>query len=243
MKKLKFGLLGAVVVAGVTATTLVQHSARMQLRTKDEFLRRQQDEIKQLQTENERLSTQAGPAQTSPTLSPEQLHELLRLRSEVGRLRQARSEAGQLQATNVLLRAALEKSESELAALRAAPNFLAKEQFAFAGYATPESTVRSVIWAMNRGDVKSLAASLPPENRAVFEKRLAEQSEASVAAETKRMQEAFSPLIGFRILDQQATSATQVVASVSFDEEGESVIRKFELQKFGNEWKLHEVSE
>ena len=225
----------------VAASVLIQRSGKAQLEAKDALLAQQAVALTQLQAQKQQRSKQVSPAPASPELSTDQMHELLGLRSEVGRLRQPGPGQAEVQATNALFRAAREESERELAALRAAPNFWAKEQLGFAGYATPESAMKSVLWSMTSGDMSSFLACCAPEVRAVVEKHVAGRPEDEVAAETKEMQKSLSPDIGLRILDQKATSASETVVNVSFDGAGKA--RKFTLRKIGDEWKLQQMGE
>ena len=241
LSKFTLSLVGTIFVAGLVAASLVQRSARVQLGVKEESLRQQAEETTQLLAENERLSNRISQAKSSPSLSAEQFREVLRLRGEIGGLRRAGMESDHLQATNVQLRAALEASEQELAAARAAPNFWAKEQLGFAGYASPESGMKTVLWSLNRGDVESFVNCFTPETRAELEKHLATTSEAELAAATKEMQESLNAVIGFRVLNQTSTSAAETTLNVSFDGMGKT--RKFTLRKVGEEWKLHQMGE
>ncbi|HWH69962.1 MAG TPA: hypothetical protein VNT26_11280 [Candidatus Sulfotelmatobacter sp.] len=88
MTKLKLGLLGALVLAGVATPLAIRHQAQARLREKDDALRWQADRLTQLETENERLSNLVAQAQNTAALPSEQARELLRLRGEVGLLRQ-----------------------------------------------------------------------------------------------------------------------------------------------------------
>jgi len=97
--KLKVGLVTAVVVAGVATPLAIQERARRDLRAENAALRQQVDELTTLASENERLSnllaarTAAAPvAQTNPS------SELLKLRGEVGRLREENRELARLKA-------------------------------------------------------------------------------------------------------------------------------------------------
>lgn len=90
--KLKFSL-GALVFAGATTALIVQQHAKAQLRAENESLRR---EVTQLQTNNANLSQHAVPATSPQTLADGQLKELLRLRGEVGRLRDQTNSLGVL---------------------------------------------------------------------------------------------------------------------------------------------------
>jgi len=93
MTKLKIGIITAVVVAGVTIPLVVQQRTQTKLAAVNESLRQQAELNRQLTEENERLAkltqraTAPAPASNSPSL------ELLRLRGEVGRLRQENTTA------------------------------------------------------------------------------------------------------------------------------------------------------
>ena len=89
--KLKLGI-SALVVAGATTALVVQHQTQEKLRAENELLTQQ---IAQLQTENQSLSnrlTNVGDSKKLPDDSPS---ELLKLRGEVGVLRQQANEANQ----------------------------------------------------------------------------------------------------------------------------------------------------
>jgi hypothetical protein len=74
VQKIKFIILGIIIVAGAT-TLVVQHKALIALREENESLRKQLEQIDTLKTENESLSIN------------EPSDELLKLRGEVGTLR------------------------------------------------------------------------------------------------------------------------------------------------------------
>jgi len=105
LTKLKFGILGAIAVAGVAAPLIVQHQSVCRLREENHLLRQQQAQMAQLAVENERLSNLLAQANSAQALPQDQLHELLRLRGEVGSLRQQSKELARLQEDNRQLRA------------------------------------------------------------------------------------------------------------------------------------------
>jgi RNA polymerase sigma factor (sigma-70 family) len=84
LTKLKLGL-SALVVAGATIALVVQHQTQEKLHAENGSLHRQ---IEQLKTNNENLSNRLAAASDSRSLSDEQLNELLKLRGEVGQLKQ-----------------------------------------------------------------------------------------------------------------------------------------------------------
>jgi len=94
LTKLKLGL-SALAVAGATTGLVVQHQAQEKLRTENESLMHQ---IAQLKTDNESLANRLATAGNAKPLSDEQLNELLKLRGEVGVLRQRTNELGKLHA-------------------------------------------------------------------------------------------------------------------------------------------------
>ena len=84
MTKIQVGILGAVVLVGAAATTVVQHEAQATFRAQVESLRRQSAELARLQAENERLAglAQAGGSRANT------LGDLVSIRREVESLRQ-----------------------------------------------------------------------------------------------------------------------------------------------------------
>lgn len=115
MTKPKIAILGIVVVAVLAVLLVFGEHLRVRMREKDEALLRQADRIAQLESENERLSNLAVHAASTvlPTSSPSR--ELLRLRGEVGILRQQTNELGELRKQNTRLSQAVAESETNQA--------------------------------------------------------------------------------------------------------------------------------
>jgi hypothetical protein len=105
MSKLKLGVLSAVALVGMAALLMMQQRSMTGLREENQALRQQQDQMQQLAADNERLSNSVNQAGSSAPLSQEQLHELLKLRGEVGTLRQKAKELVRVQEENRELRA------------------------------------------------------------------------------------------------------------------------------------------
>jgi RNA polymerase sigma factor (sigma-70 family) len=93
--QLKLGL-GALVVAGATTAFVVQHQMQSKLLAENQSLRQQ---LAQSQNDNNDLSNRLADAGDGKKLSDDQFNELLRLRGEVGRLRQKTNELGESQAS------------------------------------------------------------------------------------------------------------------------------------------------
>jgi hypothetical protein len=96
MKNFKAGLIVAVVIAGAIFL-FIQHQAQDKLRTENESLTQQ---LVQLQTDNESLSNRLAGIGDAKKLTDEQFNELLKLRGEVGMLRNQVVELGKLREEN-----------------------------------------------------------------------------------------------------------------------------------------------
>jgi hypothetical protein len=167
---------------------------------------------------------------------------LLKLRNEAGQLRQSGIVKAQLQETNAQLRAVEAKAEKQLAEAQSAPNYWPKDQLAYAGYSDPESSMKSLLAAMNSGDVTSWRQSCTPEAIAQLESEWKKHglSEAQQNAQLKAMADnLMSSASGFHILDQKMISPDEAIINLSFD--GEGTTRKFVLRKVGTEWKFHDL--
>jgi len=241
--RLTLSLVGVIAVVGIAASLAIWHSERLKLREKAEASRQQTEQLAQLSTENERLSNQVARAKGPQSLPPDQLRELLRLRGQIGLLRQAGQELIQLQAANEQLRAPPATPEEQLAKARAAPNFWAREQLTFAGYAEPEAALKTMLWAISNGDLKSFRAcwASGSEIAARLGNELGDRSEVEVAALGKAMTESLGSCIGFHILDKQEKSPDEVILKLSFD--GEGAARKFAVKRSRGEWKLASTEE
>ena len=83
--KLIIGGGGAIAIAGVMASLVIQHRAEVKIREKDQASRQQDNQFAALSSDHKRLSKVVAQVKSSP---PEgQKHELQKLRIEVERLR------------------------------------------------------------------------------------------------------------------------------------------------------------
>ena len=95
--KLKLGLAAALLVAAVATPLINQHQSLVKVREENQALRQQLGKLAQLESDNQHLSNLVTQANGTKLLQSEQERELLRLRSEVGQLRQAK---GRLEAVH-----------------------------------------------------------------------------------------------------------------------------------------------
>ena len=96
-------------------------------------------------------------------------------------------------------------------------DYVSRGQFAFAGYATPEATIKSLFWIQSKGDFKATLESASPRFRAILEQavKTAPNGEStivnSIVAESKNF-------LGYRITDVKNVSDDKIAVSVLVDD-------------------------
>lgn len=235
MTKLKAGIIGALLLAGAAIPFAIQHQAQVGLREENQTLSHRVD---RLAAENDRLSNLLAQAGSSQALSKDQLSELMKLRGEVGRLRE---------------RVKVLEKPRVAGAGRGSPNTqprpetakedtIPKELWAFSGYATPETALQSVAWAMSKGDVKTFLASLSPETQTSYAQQFEGKTESEIAI---LLSEEISQLPALR-LDRKQVSTDGKVTFVLYSEETDDGTTKtkdeavMSFKHIGDEWKLTE---
>ena len=164
------------------------------------------------------------------SLSAAEFHELLRLRNQVGQLDRTRREADELRAANQQLVVGLANSGTN-------QGYWTGEQLAFAGFADPESAMKSTLAAWISGDPGAFLASCVPAERAELEKEREATSEAEFAARSKVLAGLYGPATeGVRVLGKKTISQDEAVLDLYF--EGDEKSREFLLRRFDDEWRV-----
>jgi len=235
LTKLKAGILGALVFAGAGTTLVLQQQSQSALRDENLALRQQVEQFAAMQADNARLSNQLATAGQSGSLSKDQLSELMRLRGEVGQLRNQKSDLDKLRAENRQLRNAPNPRPADQSEAATQQNNFPRESWAFVGYADPESAFQSTVWALSNGDVKTAVASMAPAELERMQKKWEGQSEDEIAAQFRRE---FEKVKGFRVLKKEALSDDEVVLTLYVEGLGpEEGTPRMKLQRVGNEWR------
>jgi RNA polymerase sigma factor (sigma-70 family) len=234
MTKLKLGIISAIVVAGVATPLVLQHQSQVRLREDNQAFRQQVD---QLAAENERLANLVARANSSQALAIDQPSEILRLRGEVGVLRQQKSEAERVQEENRQLRAGLTNAQDAQATKPATPfsTPVPKESWAFAGYATPEAAMQTMVWAWSNRDGETVLASSTPEGRKKFEKDFeGKPASEALAAFPIDVSKAFF----YQLYNKKEVSDDEVTFEVGFELPFRmGYNRPVTMKKVGGEWK------
>jgi hypothetical protein len=150
LNHLIFDVVSALAIAGAAVALRQQHQAGVKLKEESSALQQQVMQLTSSTAEHDRLSNMLAQANAVPPSTNPQLAELARLRRETAARKQQIEK----------LQAAAANGSGNAAG---SPGFLPLETSKFAGYATPESAIHSMAWAMNQGDLKTFLASCTPE--------------------------------------------------------------------------------
>jgi len=236
----------AIVALGVIMPWLIHRAARSQARRQNLQLKQQAACLGDLLAENNQLRHVANQDTNAP-LSTEQFRELLRLRGEIGALRQRATEAADLLAREQEIFAI----EKELPLTTPPPEpqtvlaYWPKEQLTSAGYANPAAAIQTVLWAITRNDPDGVAASLTTGIKETLTKRWLSSPADAFVSETKSIAESIAPATGFYVLSEDpAQKLTGLdpdlqILNVYFEKEGAT--RGFGLRKIDDQWQLEGI--
>jgi hypothetical protein len=244
-----FALVVALGVVSAAGPVFIYRQGQLRWPERARLLEEQSLQIAELSAENQRLSTLVAQAESS-SLSGDQIRELMRLRGEIGRLRQSAREAARILTNEPSLG---ESSRSNLDG-RSGPfdpstvqAYWSKDQLTVAGYGDPISSLQTTLWAMARNDPKMLVDTLAPEQRAelVNHAQMNGGSEAErIAAQGKLISDSLTCANGFYVGQDIGPQIKDLNPSLHvFDVyfAGEDATRAFALQRIGDEWKLHSI--
>jgi len=252
MTKLKLGIIGAVVAAGVAAPLLIQHQAQLKLREENQSLRRQLDQLAQLNAENQRLSNLVAQAKDSQSSTNGQFAELLRLRGQVGQLRAQLRDQGLPNKSRAPSSSGATAQNSNPAA-----TYIPSETWTNAGFATPLAALETAHWAVHTGDVNKfkesilvtddarqllngllarMASNAPPEALAEIQKRGWGAEEGLMFP--MMAQDQNQGYKGYRVLSQTTPAPDEMTLGVELElNSGPSQTRAMRFKRFGADWK------
>ena len=237
--RLIFSLLGVAAVVGLAIWFTVEHQARLRLGKERAILERQSKQVAGLAAENERLSNLVARVDRAQSLPDDQSRELLRLRGEVGLLRQQSKELEAVRNENRQARAVLESGlkppGGAAAGAAATADYWPRDSWTFTGYASPDAALQSSLWAANNGDLKALLASATGDVRKMMEEQFGgkPESEASIRA----MDEVIR-LKSVRVLNREVQADGTVVLTAAFEDRTDTHTSKLVMKKIGTDWRL-----
>jgi hypothetical protein len=235
MRLPKLGLLSALLLAGLTVLCLIQRESKIQLQDRINSLQAQVEQLSQHRTEDERVSSWF--TQTNAPLPNEDLHELLKLRGEVGLLRQQTNELRKLLAQNRQPNSAQANGRPQGEPNLATGDLVPIGSLAFAGYATPEATFQSTLSADLKGDSKTFLQGFTPEKKQEEEKGLTGKSESELAARAAERAAHFDGA-SVRILNSRLLSDDEAELTVFTTADKENNLVTLTMKRIEGEWKI-----
>lgn len=219
----------AVVIIALAVLLEGQYEAHRQLRSQSDTLQAQFKRVEELEAENVRLSNIVVRANTP--LAEAQLAELQSLREQVELLRHRTNEIATLRTEISRLRSALSEAGKSIAETPPdvpVEDIYPRENWAFAGYDTPENAIQSLMWAVSEGDMDSYMAGLAPD---MLDQMQGDLADGSFAADGPFE---MGNVTGYRIVDRDMISDNQVTVTLFMD--GENQIMSVVLDKTDNGW-------
>ena len=224
-------------VAGLAIWLAVEHQARLRLGEEHQAPEQQLQQMAGLIAENEQLAHLVARADRPQALPDDQSRELLRLRGEVGVLRQQSQELDAVRNENRQARAAL---DSSLKPQSATADYWPRDSWAFVGQASPDAALQTSLWAANNGDLKALAASVTGDVQKMMEQEFAGKSETETSI---RAMDHVNSLKSVRVLNREVQADGTVVLTATFEDRTDSHTGKVVMKKIGNDWKLFGLPE
>jgi RNA polymerase sigma factor (sigma-70 family) len=190
------------------------------------------DQNAQLTRERDNATRQVAALRNEVELLDRNKSELLRLRSEAGMLRRQTNELGKLVQTWSAASTPDRSSE---------PTSFPRDSWAYVGFATPEATVQSYMWAKSRGEVKAAFSSATPElKQKVMDLYFKDKSEAEISA---LLIDSSKNQSGVQILKKMVVADDQVIFQAHFDGSPEKTYSILTLRKIDDEWKVSNSEE
>jgi RNA polymerase sigma factor (sigma-70 family) len=103
---------------------------------------------------------------------------------------------------------------------------------AFAGYATPDATVKTLLWALSNGDTTAFLECLTPEAKLKQQKQWEGRTKEALVEEGKGQ---FATLKGLKITDQTSIGSDRMVLTLQM---GNGRTEKIPFVKINENWKL-----
>jgi RNA polymerase sigma factor (sigma-70 family) len=118
------------------------------------------------------------------------------------------------------------------------PQTLPRSSWTFKGYATPEATLESCVWAISRGDALAWLNGLTPDLQMKTRQNAGDDDSKIIGSDDKRD---FAQITGYRIIGKQVVSRQEVVLEIYAEGLNQttkiSFQRTFNTRTFNDEWK------
>jgi hypothetical protein len=184
-------------------------------------------------------ATAARNDQSASSLTQSDKLELMRLRNEVTQLRSSNAALAKIESENARLRTELLSARAADPNNGAPPGSIARDQWSFRGYATPDAAYVSALWAMKEGRVDTLLSSLTPEQRQQFETDNQTNSQQEI---TDRLKKEVASMSAVHITSREQVSPGEVVLGIQVHTHPNVRLRnQVRMHLVNNEWKAADL--
>ena len=226
-------LLLLCLLAALIALGFWERSSIASLRAENAALSEQQSATAALAEENAALAKRLGEV---PAPAPEvNKSELLRLRNDVRRLRSSQNDPAKLRAENTRLAGELSSGKIRPQRLADQPGFVARENWANIGAATPEDALQTFFSALRDANVEVMLALVGEgEGRTMREEY--RKNPIKMREDFTRDAQKNFPATGYVIAGREQLGGEKIRLKVRFAAQSEPM--DFEFQREGSGWKM-----
>lgn len=193
-------------------------------------------EAQQLQSQTETLTKETSTAaETMVAAAPQSRpsRELLRLRSQVGQLERRKRELAGVTEENKRLQGQLgAKSANRTGGVPLPAGYIRKSEAKFTGFAAPEDSLQSFLWAIEHRDLPTLLQCFSPDQA----KQMAAEVERRGSTEDFFKEAGILP--GLVITGREQKDDGTIVLSVQFVPDDETAKTKIPFKQFDGQWRL-----
>lgn len=236
-KSVTTAVIWAAAVAGLGTWLAIEHQARLGLGERHKALEQQLEQMTALAARNEALSNRLGQASRQLAPGNAASRELLRLRGEVGVLRQQAQDFEAVRDENRQAHAALETSTKPQTATA---DYWPRNSWTFAGYLNPDAALKTSLWAMSNGDLKAALAGSTGEARKAMEDEFAGKSDEETSI---RVSDQIFGLRSVRVLNRELQANDTALLTAEFEDRTGLHTAKLVMKKIGDEWKISDEAQ
>ncbi len=229
--------ISVIVVVALAVWACFEHQSKVRLLREHQVLEQKLEEMARLMNADKETSERLARAKPTQSLTDEQQHELLRLRGQIGVLRQQTSKLERARDDSRQPHADFETAVKTGAKPKpsATADYWPQESWVFQGYETADAALQSSLWAANNGDLKALLKSATGELQQMIAADLSGKSETE--ASIRAMDEVLG-MKAVRVLNREAQGDDAIVLTTQIEGVLDTQTQKLLMKKVGNEWKV-----
>ena len=224
-------------VAALALWLAAEHRVLRARTAEHQLLEQQFNQMADLAARNEQLSNQLAAGISSERLPQDQFMELLRLRGEVGALKQNQTNFDKARKENQQTHTVLARYLQSLAETNpiATADYWPRGSWTNAGYASPDAALQTTFWAGYNGDLTNMYASVTDEMRTNLEKEYEGKSNAEISI---RLADETYNLASTQILDRKVQDNNTVVLTVELEQHDGFQTVPMVMKNVNGQWKL-----